>query len=380
MSREQRLATAKARALANQLAALDNLHAPPKPFVHTPHTLRNVPAVLVGAGWTLDRDGEHLARLAEGALVFTVNTALPALHEHGVDPDVLVTIESMDMTGQWLGKTDATVVAGLSSHPAAFAEADAVAVGAAPTLLGVCGALGVPMLPWGSSAMTASYALARFLGCSPIVLLGADMCVDVEGKRSYATGAGWDGLQVELVEGGTLLLHGRPDRDELHRRHGIPPQPRRRPAVHQGGCVTYDDLAAQAGWFRDHVKPHHEAYNACHTGLDLGCPRWPVEALEVDPLPEPRPSLAKALRKPSQAQREAALALLRTQAERSVSVIEAVNEKRPVDVDALIEGVEFVDGLCHQDWLHLKDEDMPVPARLTATYTTLRAAANEVLG
>lgn len=375
------MATAKARALANHLATLGNLRTmvdDPRPVLAHPHTLRGVPAVLVGAGWTLDRDGQHLPRLASGALVVTVNTALPAVLRHGVDPDVLVTIEAMDMTHQWEGLTEASVVCGLQSHAAAFAKADACMVGCTPTLLNVCGELDVPMIAWGSSAMTAAYALVRFLGCSPIVFVGMDMCVDPEGQRAYASGAGWDGQRVKR-EGDTLVFEGRPDRDELHRSHGVPPQPRRRPVVEVGDCVTYDDLAQQAQWFVDHVRPEHDAYNGCHTGLPLGAQRWPLEALDVDPLDGPRPSLAPALRTPSQGQREAAMAEVRRQAEVCHRLIDSMNDKGPLDMGALVQGVEFVDGLCHQDWLHLKDADMPVPARLTATYATLRAAARRVL-
>jgi hypothetical protein len=112
---------------------------------------------------------------------------------------------------------------------------------------------GQPGLPVSGSVSTMAFSLARFLGCSPLVLVGQDLAY-TEGK-TYATGTGYESSQARFDENGLVHLDWN---DEVLRVHGEeqgiarPREPHRRvPAW--GGQGEVDSAASFANiqdWFR----------------------------------------------------------------------------------------------------------------------------------
>jgi hypothetical protein len=68
------------------------------PFMALEDRYRGVPAFIVGAGPSLDKNGALLAQAAKKGIVIAVNTSAPALAKHGVVPQVLACIESLDLS------------------------------------------------------------------------------------------------------------------------------------------------------------------------------------------------------------------------------------------------------------------------------------------
>ncbi|MEZ5290590.1 MAG: 6-hydroxymethylpterin diphosphokinase MptE-like protein [Vicinamibacterales bacterium] len=142
------------------------------------------PAVVVGAGPSLDRSLALVADLAERALVIAVDTALRPLLAAGVRPDLVVALDPSevnarhlhapgDVAGVWL-------VAEPSLHPSAFEafRGRTFTFGVADhepwPWLAARGCDRGRLQAWGS-VLTTAFDLACVMGCAPIVFTGADL-------------------------------------------------------------------------------------------------------------------------------------------------------------------------------------------------------------
>jgi SAM-dependent methyltransferase len=142
------------------------------------------PAVVVGAGPSLDRRLDLLRAIAGRALVIAVDTATRPLLAAGVTPDLVVGVDPSetnaahlrdlgDVRGLWL-------VGEPSLHPSVFpAFADrtftfAVAEHEPWPWLAAQGVERGRLRAWGS-VLTTAFDLACHLGCGPIAFLGADL-------------------------------------------------------------------------------------------------------------------------------------------------------------------------------------------------------------
>ncbi|MGE0813475.1 MAG: 6-hydroxymethylpterin diphosphokinase MptE-like protein [Vicinamibacterales bacterium] len=142
------------------------------------------PAIVVGAGPSLDRSLALVRELAGRALVIAVDTALRPLLAAGVRPDLVVALDPSevnarhlhapgDVAGVWL-------VAEPSLHPSAFEAfrgrtfAFAVADHEPWPWLAGLGRDRGRLQAWGS-VLTTAFDLACVMGCAPIVFAGADL-------------------------------------------------------------------------------------------------------------------------------------------------------------------------------------------------------------
>jgi hypothetical protein len=143
-----------------------------------------VPAIVVGAGPSLDRTISALARARDRALVIAVDTALRPLLAQGIEPDLAVAVDPADINARHLTDLPANdstwLVAEPSIHPSSFDAFDG-----RTTIFRVAShqpwpwlkALGVDcatLRTWGS-VITSAFDLAVQLGCDPIVFVGADL-------------------------------------------------------------------------------------------------------------------------------------------------------------------------------------------------------------
>lgn len=204
----------------------------------------NVPAILVGAGPSLDRNVESLRKVGDRALVIAADTALRPLGAHSLVPQIVVTADPTEENARHL------ILAEPGSpqrRPWLVAEGSVasssfqISRGKAFTFriadhepwpwlrsLGVdCGELRI----WGS-VLTAAFDLAVKAGCNPIVFTGADLaytdgrpyCRSTSFEASLpegdAFGPALDRWSRELMDQFRAAtaedIHGRPTRTAPH--------------------------------------------------------------------------------------------------------------------------------------------------------------------
>ncbi len=182
------------------------------PFLALRGKLTGVPAFIVGAGPSLAKNVELLRDASKKGIVIAVNSSAMALAKAGVTPQVLMCIESIDVS-ELLRK-----VPFIDQVARAFSltgSPEVLRVGAGP-LLPVYEALpefeaplrelmGTPGVNVSGSVSTAAFSLAEQLGCNPIVLVGHDL--GYTGGEAYAKGTAYEGSRVEAdAESGLLEL------------------------------------------------------------------------------------------------------------------------------------------------------------------------------
>jgi hypothetical protein len=161
--------------------------------------LERQPAIVVGAGPSLDRHLEALRNLQSQAVIVAVDTALRPLANAGIRPHLCVALDPSELNARHLTDLpdvrDTWLVAEPSLAPHAFsAFRDRLVmfrvadhhpwpwlerVGISRGLLSV----------WGS-VLTAALDLAILTGADPIVFVGADLALT--GGQPYCRGAAWE--------------------------------------------------------------------------------------------------------------------------------------------------------------------------------------------
>jgi hypothetical protein len=168
-----------------------------------------VPAFIVGAGPSLDTNIEHLREAKKRGLLIAVNSSASALAAAGITPDIVVCIESLDLSAK-LGALpfidDVVRVFSLSSHPANLATGSGPllpVIEKLPAFENVGELLRGPGAEVGGSVSTVAFWVAKALGCSPLVLVGQDLAFT--GYGTYARGTSYEGsVAVPSADGKTL--------------------------------------------------------------------------------------------------------------------------------------------------------------------------------
>jgi hypothetical protein len=173
--------------------------------------LRGTPAVVVGAGPSLDQSLDHMRQAYGRAVVLAAASALGPLAAAGVSPLAAVALEAQDESRQFeqARQNQTWLLAATSGHPRHFTEWKgpkalfhlqewAASLAGAPTAL-----------PTGGHATSAAFSLAVLWGCDPIILVGQDLAYT--GGRIHASGrpGGEDESrpetrQVEALGGGKV--------------------------------------------------------------------------------------------------------------------------------------------------------------------------------
>lgn len=164
----------------------------------------NVPAVLVSAGPSLDRNIHHLRACQDQALILAADTALKPLLAAGIQPHFVMSGDPGPVNHLHLKGADARLsylVADATAYPATLkmfagrtilCRFENATLQALSELLASKGTLRA----WGSVAtMCLDFALQT--GCNPIIFAGQDLAYS-EG-RMYCSGLHWDGDWFEAV-------------------------------------------------------------------------------------------------------------------------------------------------------------------------------------
>jgi hypothetical protein len=144
---------------------------------------KGCPAVIAAAGPSLADAMDWIAEHRRRVVLVAVDTAWPALHRRGLEPDVLVVLDGQYWNGRHLDEPlpeRTLVVTEWTGPPRAFRLAPGrVYVAASSVSLirrretEVWGDLGA--LPTGGSVATAAWSLALHLGCREVAFAGLDL-------------------------------------------------------------------------------------------------------------------------------------------------------------------------------------------------------------
>lgn len=170
--------------------------------------LAGQPAILVAAGPSLDQSRHDLASAARHGVVIACDTAARPLLQLGLDPDVIVASDPSHSNAAHLSSlppSRAWLVGEGSLHPSAFVHFDrrTFAFRVAdhqpwPWMRGH-GLERAVIETWGS-VVTSALSLALFMGCDPIVFLGADFAFT--GGRPYCRGTSFEPMWSTWHAGG----------------------------------------------------------------------------------------------------------------------------------------------------------------------------------
>lgn len=187
-------------------------------------------AIVVGAGYTLTRNGERLRAAQDaGAVIIGVNSSAPILAEYGVRPDVIVVRESIDNSAEINATNARYVCVDICAHPRIWDAAGDRLAWFAPGYgrhFDVCQRLGVRPLYGGTAAFTSAVALARDWEASRIVLVGAGMGMEtIDGELRPYHRAAPRGTLRGTIDGDLIRFTGNEANDALAIAAGQQPQP-----------------------------------------------------------------------------------------------------------------------------------------------------------
>jgi hypothetical protein len=167
-----------------------------------------IPAVVVAAGPSLDRNVHDLAVVRDRPVVIACDTAARPLLSVGVEPDLIVATDSSRANAAHLSSLPASqswLVAEGSLHPSAFTHFDGrtfvfrVADHQPWPWLRTTGLDAAMLATWGSVA-TSAFTVALALGCDPIAFIGADFAFT--GGRPYCRGTSFESTWASWTAGG----------------------------------------------------------------------------------------------------------------------------------------------------------------------------------
>jgi len=217
-------------------------HAPP--FLTLTGHYENVPAFIIGAGPSLDKNAHLITEAAKKGIVFSTNSGAVSLAKRGIEPQVVCCIESIDASSKLRGLPfiDRAVRAfSLSAAPQTLRTGRGPLMPVHELIAQYSGALeeltGHGGLPMSGSVSTIAFSLARLLGCSPIVLIGQDLAYS--GGRTYASGTGYETSSAEVdAKRGVIRLKWN---EEMLRVHG----------EEQGAARDQEELRRVPAWGGD---------------------------------------------------------------------------------------------------------------------------------
>ncbi len=185
-----------------------NLHvlSDTSPVTALSGSLEGVPAFIVGAGPSLDKNIKALALAKKKGIVIAVDVAGGAMDRNGIAPHVIVSLEALNLSKHIASLSyikDVILSPSLTGHPDCF-QVQAGHVMPFFEALGPFSAVvklaDVPGVIVGGSVSTVAFSLATLFGCSPIVLVGQDL--GYSGASTHASGTAFDGCKVQRDEGG----------------------------------------------------------------------------------------------------------------------------------------------------------------------------------
>ncbi len=244
-----------------------------------------LPVLLCAAGPSLDLALPRIKELAERLLIVAVDTAVPALMQHGIEPDFAVVVDPQYWNTRHLDRLapqSTILISEASAHPRVFEVLDN------PTYLcssifplgslleetvGEKGKLGT-----GGSVSTTAWDFARVLGADPIYCIGLDL--GFPQRRTHVHGSFFE-------ERSHILAH-RPRPAEQHSFEYLHDADPFEVIANDGGTVLTDQrMMIYTWWFSNQARIHRgvRTYNLSPGGVAIeGLPAAAVEDCLAHPV------------------------------------------------------------------------------------------------
>ncbi|KTD83850.1 motility associated factor glycosyltransferase family protein [Paenibacillus etheri] len=172
------------------------------------NTMPNVPAIVVSAGPSLNKNINQLQQLKDKAVIIAVDTIAQRLCDEGIVPDFICSIERGIETYTYFyeGKTypvDSTLVGPLVLYPEVFEEFPGEVVipmrgnvGEFTWLKEILGLQDDYSISIGLSCAHVAFGVAEHIGASPIILIGQDLAYGNSPKETHAGGTIYDDKEL----------------------------------------------------------------------------------------------------------------------------------------------------------------------------------------
>lgn len=179
----------------------------------------NLPAILVAAGPSLNKNIQDIKKAEGKAVIIAVDTILTKLLDEGIIPDFVCSIERIDLVYDYFYKDKnipetVTLVGPPLLDPRIFEEYKGLLMLPFRTevneyrwlqrALAIPGDIGMQM---GLSCANVAFGLAMHLGCSPIIMTGQDLAYG-DTEETHASGTTYDNKETkrdttkdDIVEG-----------------------------------------------------------------------------------------------------------------------------------------------------------------------------------
>lgn len=172
------------------------------------NAMPNVPAIVVSAGPSLNKNINQLQQLKDKAVIIAVDTIAQRLCDEGIIPDFICSIERGIETYTYFyeGKTypvDSTLVGPLVLYPEVFEEFPGEVVipmrgnvGEFTWLKEILGLQDDYSISIGLSCAHVAFGVAEHIGASPIILIGQDLAYGNSPKETHAGGTIYDDKEL----------------------------------------------------------------------------------------------------------------------------------------------------------------------------------------
>jgi hypothetical protein len=245
------------------------------PFLSASHQVTSLtgPAVVCGAGPSLDRVIPVISRCRDRLNVVAVDTALRALEAHAIEPDFVVALDGQIANlYDFLGTEPAAIACDLTSHPATRSLSPCTI----PTLtrfapsallerISAIAPEAIDMPPLGSVGIAAVHIALR-LGAGPVFLAGLDFAVQPGTTHARASTP----IHRSLLYSSRL----QPARDPAVGGRLV------RETVHGKSVLTTSVLRGYADALAEEVRARPNIYLVNRLGLSLGIPEMTPGEME----------------------------------------------------------------------------------------------------
>lgn len=162
--------------------------------------LSQIPAFVIGAGPSLDRNIEQLMRVGDRAVIIATDTVFNKLRKLGIEPHLVVTTDPTPLNARHFTGLEELQETILVFSPSVYYKIlrelkgtkVSVPLPASRFLRTLTGVLGdQSYMKTGTNVGQTCFNLAGFLGCDPIVLVGMDLSFPAQGGTTHASGTAW---------------------------------------------------------------------------------------------------------------------------------------------------------------------------------------------
>ncbi|MDI6786328.1 MAG: DUF115 domain-containing protein [bacterium] len=219
---------------------------------------QNLPAIIVSAGPSLNKNIKYLNKVTGKALLISVDTALKPLLQENIKPDIVVSVDAQEANlrhFQNISTQDLTLVADASVCHQIFKSFNSIkfiTCDEHSIMSWLYNYISFPLLGYnkisilrgGGSVATVAFDLAKKIGADPIIFVGQDFCFYSEGVYAQGTSYQEDWIN-NLNKFNTLEMQ---QRDFILSRDLIPYKD-----IYGNTVYTNNNLASYCEWLKQEI-------------------------------------------------------------------------------------------------------------------------------